>query len=880
MSEEYAGCGQKAGLELWRIENFKLVKLEVNGKFHSGDSYVLLSTKKSEGKGWDLHFWLGEKTSQDEAGTAALKVVEIDEYLGGGPVQHREVQGNESSLFLSYFRRIGGIEYLPGGMSSGFRHAEVGVHRNRLLHIQGRHTVRVCEVSVSNKCLSNNDVFILDAGMFVYLYNGRKASTIEKTKAIDVANSIRVFNHQNLCGAQIKDDSEDQHAQPEIVRIIEEDPHCKGFWGLLGGEVEVRDVPEQPDNIRVQPAKLFCISDTESGKEQVQFSPVTIGPGGLVRSLLESTAVYVLDSGEGTLFVWVGAQASQTEKRSSFIFINKYITDEKLPHNTSAKRVVEGLETVDFKSLFTVWNSPPPLTQSAKHEVDAAVDVDVDALLAAHSEEEDKRLSASGVTDSQVTVWVIDSFEKLLLPADKHGMFFSGDSYIVLHQYKDGAGKLRYVIYFWIGDESSIDEKGTAALKAKEVAESVDARAPQVRVTQGKEPPSFRSLFHGLLVVMNGGRATGFHNLKAQTRDTAGATLPALFHIKGVGNDTHGIQVAATSSSLNSRDAFLLATVGSMFVWKGVYSSVAERALASRLAQRMMTHYGDADYSEFAIVEVMEREEPQGFWDALGGKEEYAETRAGDPEPRDARLFHIIDPTISKASLVEEITQFEQEDLLEADTFILDCFNELYLWIGFQSTSDERGRAERVAQSIVSGAKDGRGAVPIIQIQSGHEPLAFTSQFESWDFEYAAKHQYVDAYAKRMEALENEKKARADAKTAALQAMQAKNTAARLAGIAKLELHGAAAASTPVAADDPPTAPSPPVMSPLDGEKVHPIDMLKRSASTLPPGVDPAHKENSLSDEDFLTTFKITRSEFTALAQWKKDKLKKDVGLF
>ena len=165
--EAFVGAGQTPGLELWRIEAMAPVKQpEANGKFHSGDSYILLATTKSKtsnAMNWSIHFWLGSETSQvrggarqclcqlrrsgwpwpaeyftavvvalvasqlishrfdspflspplltcphhnstpqDESGVAAYKTCELDDSLGGGPIQYREVQGHETDLFMSY----------------------------------------------------------------------------------------------------------------------------------------------------------------------------------------------------------------------------------------------------------------------------------------------------------------------------------------------------------------------------------------------------------------------------------------------------------------------------------------------------------------------------------------------------------------------------------------------------------------------------------------------------------------------------------------------------------------------------------------------------------------------------------------------------------
>ena len=103
----------KKGLLIWRIEQFKVVPWpkEQYGQFHTGDSYIVLHTYCPHPKvnpdvlAWDIHFWIGNESTQDEYGTAAYKTVELDDFLKRKATQYREVQEHESSRFTRLFRR-------------------------------------------------------------------------------------------------------------------------------------------------------------------------------------------------------------------------------------------------------------------------------------------------------------------------------------------------------------------------------------------------------------------------------------------------------------------------------------------------------------------------------------------------------------------------------------------------------------------------------------------------------------------------------------------------------------------------------------------------------------------------------------------------------
>lgn len=54
---------------------------------------------------YDIHYWIGSQSTQDEQGAAAVYTIQLDEFLGCTPVQHREVQNHESDTFRGYFRQ-------------------------------------------------------------------------------------------------------------------------------------------------------------------------------------------------------------------------------------------------------------------------------------------------------------------------------------------------------------------------------------------------------------------------------------------------------------------------------------------------------------------------------------------------------------------------------------------------------------------------------------------------------------------------------------------------------------------------------------------------------------------------------------------------------
>eukprot|EP00321_Phaeocystis_globosa_P006172 CAMPEP_0118831002 /NCGR_PEP_ID=MMETSP1162-20130426/28845_1 /TAXON_ID=33656 /ORGANISM="Phaeocystis Sp, Strain CCMP2710" /LENGTH=846 /DNA_ID=CAMNT_0006762377 /DNA_START=39 /DNA_END=2579 /DNA_ORIENTATION=+ len=844
---EFGNAGKAPGLEVWRIEKMVPVRVpdkEV-GKFYDGDSYICLKTVQKAGSSslsWDIYFWLGAETSRDESGVAAYKTVELDELLGGGPVQHREVQGHESEQFIQCFKTF---EIRNGGVESGFNKVEKE-NICRLLHLKGKRTIQVKQVQCSASSLNSGDVFILDKGDDIYQWNGAECSKKEKSKALEVTLSI-------------KDDERGGKAQ---LHVMDEGSELDVFWEILGGKTAIAPATSDEEGSckSSKPCKLFVVSDA-SGQMLVD----EVATGNLAKDMLKTEDAFIVDN-ETEIFVWVGKGATADERKAALSHGQDYVTKQGRPDWTRVTKILEGTEPTTFKSCFKKWQD-----LSTGEWEDAKMPVDFAATPRGNTAQRKESKSASELVGSmmnvfkskpnrrsmvddgsgKIKVWRIEDFADVEVPMEMHGQFFAGDSYIVQYTYME-RNKEAYILYFWLGSKSTQDEKGAAALITKTKDDALGGAATQVRVVQGQEPSHFVRLFKGHMVVHAGGKASGFAGSEGDYYDTDGVSL---FHVKGSDEDsTKAAQVDELTKNLNSGDCFVLLTPGNVHLWEGQFASESEIAVSRKIANAMK--------GSRALVEVKEGEEGEDFWAPLGGKGEYTKLKEAPDGSREPMLFHCSNATGTFE--VEPIYDFSQADLEQDDVFLLDVFTNLYVWIGSEANETEKSMALTTAAEYAK-ANGYSEDVSTVIVHSGSEPGMFTCNFLGWDAEKSKA--FVDPY---------------EAKLAAAMASNPAEVAPKRMSVLKKTptKENVTSGRSSFAAPEPEPAPAP---APAPSANYADPSSTKLSYEELKSGradVDPAKKEQYLSDADFEKYMKSPRSEFNAMKGWKQQQIKKAAGLY
>ncbi|XP_033746050.1 gelsolin-like protein 2 [Pecten maximus] len=312
----WTGAGQEPGIKIWRIVKFKVTEWskEDYGQFYNGDSYIILNTYKEDGSDellYDVHFWIGRQSTQDEYGTAAYKTVELDTFLDDKPVQHRETEGHESDLFKSYFDSI---TILKGGADTGFRRVQVEEFKTRLFKFCGtRKNIEVKEVPAAKSSLNSDDVFIIDLGLELYQFNGKGATKDERFKATQYLQKLK-SERGGKAKVEVLDetDTSDNHS---VISALKADRD----------EDDDDDDDDDDEKDGSGYPKLFRICDESGNLEMTELPSEQI-----TEETLDRKDVYILDTVKH-LFVWTGRDASIDERMNAMPYAHRYLMKSTHP---------------------------------------------------------------------------------------------------------------------------------------------------------------------------------------------------------------------------------------------------------------------------------------------------------------------------------------------------------------------------------------------------------------------------------------------------------------------------------------------------------------------------------------------------------------------
>ncbi|XP_040289675.1 villin-like protein [Bufo bufo] len=868
-TQPLANISRKPGLQIWSIEKLQMVPLpeKAYGSFFEGDCYIILFIKQSSsGMSSDLHYWIGKDSSPDEQGAAAVYTTQMDDALGGSPIQHREVQGYESATFKSYFKN--GIIYKKGGVASGFKHVETNMYNiRRLLHVKGRKHVSATEVDLSWSSFNKGDVFLLDLGKVIIQWNGPESNKAERIRACSLAQSIRDDERGGRAQIGIIDNEKDS---PDLMQIM------NAVLGQRTGELKDAIPDEKADELQKANVRLYHVfeKDGDLVVEEIATKPLT-------QDLLQHEDSHILDQGGVKIFVWRGKDSSPEEKKAAFSRAVGFIQGKGYPATTNIEVINDGAESTMFKQLFQNWRDFGETQGLGKtHSVGKIAKVeqvkfDINQLYARPDLAAEQRMvdDASG----NVEIWRIENLELKEVDPKTYGRFYGGDCYLALYTYIK-SGKPNYLLYMWLGRHATQDEITACAFHAVELDRKYQDQPVQIRVTMGKEPKHFQAIFKGKMIIYEGGTS--------RQGNTEPEPAVRLFQVRGTDEyNTKATETPARAASLNSNDVFVLKTDTVCYLWCGKGCSGDEREMAKTVANIISIKDKQT---------ILEGQEPDEFWVALGGKAPYASDKRFQETVMQykPRLFECSNQT--GRFIMTEIINFEQSDLDEDDVMLLDTWEELFLWIGKSANEYEKNESINSAKEYLKSHPASRDmATPIVTVKQGHEPPTFTGWFSAWDAHKWNSDLSYEDMKKNLGEVSAITQISADLQNTNLNSAnkfgaQVKNEENNIKDpVYRSHTNGGLPKSNGNYASNngrqspSQNLPKVEILTQSNGNQVFDKSLLlNKLAEDLPDGVDPSRKEMYLSDDEFAKIFGMPKAEFYQLPKWKQQNIKKQNGLF
>ncbi|XP_059937704.1 protein flightless-1 homolog isoform X5 [Mesoplodon densirostris] len=699
--------GQLPGLTIWQMENFVpvLVGEALHGRFYEADCYIVLKTflDDSGSLNWEIYYWIGGEATLDKKACSAIHAVNLRNYLGAECRTVREEMGDESDEFLQVFDND--ISYIEGGTASGFYTVEDTHYVTRMYRVYGKKNLKLEPVPLKGASLDPRFVFLLDQGLDIYVWRGAQATLSSTTKARLFAEKIN---------------KNERKGKAEISLLVQgqEPPE---FWEVLGGEPsEIKK--HVPDDFWPPQPKLYKVGlglgylelpqiNYKLSVEHKTRPKVELMPG--MRLVFKAKFknwddVLTVDYTRNAEAVLQGPGLAGKVKRDA----------EKKDQMKA-----------DLTSLFLPRQPRMPLAEAEQLMEEWNEDLD------------------------GMEGFVLEGKKFARLPEEEFGHFYTQDCYVFLCRYwvpveyeeeeekkagaEDKEGEVaaaeaeekqpeedfQCIVYFWQGREASNMGWLTFTFSLQKKFESLfPGKLEVVRMTQQQENPKFLSHFKRKFIIHRGKR-----------KAAQGALQPSLYQIRTNGSAlcTRCIQISTDSGLLNSEFCFILKVPfesednqGIVYAWVGRASDPDEAKLAEDILNSMF----EASYSKQVINEGGEPE--NFFWVGIGAQKPYDD----DAEyMKHTRLFRCSNEK-GYFAVTEKCSDFCQDDLADDDIMLLDNGQEVYMWVGTQTSQVEIKLSLKACQVYIQHLRSKEHERPrrLRLVRKGNEQHAFTRCFHAW----------------------------------------------------------------------------------------------------------------------------------------------------
>uniref|UniRef100_A0A7I4Z068 Gelsolin repeat protein n=1 Tax=Haemonchus contortus TaxID=6289 RepID=A0A7I4Z068_HAECO len=285
--------------------------------------------------GKDIYVWMPLESGRLERikGMALAKEIAESERHGHAEVHILDTDWNTDVDFWSHF---GGVEAVDSISSARNDDENYWQQANKDLTLykvsDATGDMRVTDITdgqIRRSQLESTDAFILDAGQAgIFVWIGKECTLEERAKAWTIGENF------------VK-----EHGLPEwttVTRVLETaEPTSFTQW--------FDEWVDSKSHKAFQP-RLYQVSDKSGGIVVEEIANFT-------QENLDGDDVMILDA-LNRIYVWVGENASQSEKQNAVYTAEKYLKMGHIPRHekTTIETIYQGKETPDFKKLFPKWS--------------------------------------------------------------------------------------------------------------------------------------------------------------------------------------------------------------------------------------------------------------------------------------------------------------------------------------------------------------------------------------------------------------------------------------------------------------------------------------------------------------------------------------------